>query len=62
MTELDMVIRAAERTKERLITFADGTADGPKIQPDDYRSVVQDIGAFGTFVQELQRLREREMP
>lgn len=52
MTDLEAVLTAAERTKARLIQFA----DGPVIHGEDYRSVVQDIGAFGTFISELTRV------
>lgn len=58
MTDLEAVIYAAELTKERLIKFA----DSPKIMPEDYRSVVQDIGAFGTFIDELTKVMKATYP
>lgn len=52
-----MVLDAAERTKQRLADFADGKL-AEKPLPDSYHAVVQDIGAFGVFIQELRALRK----
>ena len=59
MTQLDIIIRAAERTKKRLEDFADGKLP-QKPLPESYHAVVQDIGSFGVFLEELHALRQRE--
>lgn len=56
---INAVRLAAKRTQDRLMSFADGDA----VKPEDYRAVVQDIGAFGVFVQELEAaVRNEPMP
>ena len=56
MTPFDMVIHAAERTHEVVQEFANGT----QVEAQDHRAVVQIVGAFGVFVNELYAIRERE--
>jgi hypothetical protein len=61
VTDLDIIIRAAERTRQELTDFADGK-HAAKPLPESYHAVVQDIGAFGVFINELRRLQESELP
>jgi hypothetical protein len=58
MTELDMVISAAERTLAKAREFA----AGPDIHPDHYPALVQAIGLFEAFRDELDAVRSEEMP
>lgn len=58
MTELDMVIHAAENAKERLEDFY----HGPVMRPDDSAAVVQCIGAFGVFIDELKLIQQAGFP
>lgn len=56
VTDLDIIIRAAERTRAELADFADGKHK-EKPMAESYHAVVQDIGAFGVFINELRRLQ-----
>jgi len=59
VTDLDIIIRAAERTRAELADFADGKHK-EKPLAESYHAVVQDIGAFGVFINELRRLQASE--
>lgn len=57
-TQLDMVLHAAENTKERLEDFYRGGT----MRRDDDGAVAQCIGAFAVFIDELKLIRDVEMP